>query len=40
MSALSGGRHHGSDRGVAPDWRGRCRCGCRSGGELRGGLLS
>ena len=40
MSALSGGHHRDSDHEVVPDWQGRYRCGCRSGGELRGGLLS
>lgn len=40
MSTLSGGLHHGSDREARPGWRAYCRCGCRPGGELRGGLLT
>jgi hypothetical protein len=40
MSTLSDGLHHGSDREARPGWRACCRCGCRPGGELRGGLLT
>jgi hypothetical protein len=46
MSTSSDGLHHGSpqrgcyDRAVKPDWRACCHCGCHSGDELRGGLLT
>ena len=40
VSTLSNGLHRGSDHEVIPSWQACCRCDCRLGGELRGGLLS